>query len=446
MSMRDAATDVIRKLRGAGFEAYLVGGCVRDLLLGIAPHDYDIATSARAEDFHKIFSTVIDVGAAFGVSRVKMDDDWIEVATFRQDLEYTDGRRPEGVVFTDAKGDVHRRDFTINGLLMDPLDNNRVIDYVGGQDDISAKIVRCIGSPEKRFSEDKLRLLRAVRFAARLDYEIEPDTFDALVYHAREINQVSAERIGTEIITILTGAHADRALDLLRETGLLRHVLPEAEAMVGVQQPEQFHPEGDVYTHTKLMLGMLDAPSIELALATLLHDIGKPPTYTESTDRIRFNEHAKVGAEMAEKICRRLRLPTEVCERVVALVNTHMRFIEVKNMKESTLVRFLREPYFPDALELHRLDCEASHRKLDNYRFCKERLESLAPEKVRPPRLLTGHDLIEMGYAPGPRFSEILTALEDAQLEGAIKTHDEAVEFVNRRFTIPERKSEEAIG
>jgi len=432
MSLRDAATQIVERLRKAGFEAYFAGGCVRDMLLDVEPHDIDIATAALPHDVKRLFDDVLEVGAAFGVCRVRVAGDWFEVAAFRSDLGYSDGRRPDQVAFTDARGDVRRRDFTINGLLYDPI-GREVLDFVGGREDLRRRIVRCIGDPAERFGEDKLRLLRAVRFAARLEYEIDPDTFRAMRDAAPTLPVVSAERIGAELLNIFTAPHADRALQLLADSGLLEHVLPEIHAEMGVRQPEQFHPEGDVFEHTKLMLGMMKDPGAELALAVLLHDVGKPPTYEEA-DRIRFNEHARVGADLAEQMCRRLRMPNAATETVVALIATHMRFMDIRNMRESRLKRFLREPYFEDALELHRLDCEASHGKLDNWRFCTEQLAALKPDEVRPPRLLTGHDLIEMGYEPGPRFRRILDALEDAQLEGKATTREAAIDFVHRAF------------
>ncbi len=436
VSLRHSAIRIVTRLRGAGFEAYLVGGCVRDLLLGLEPHDYDIAPNALPHQVRGLFGDVLEVGAQFGVTKVRLGGDWFEVAAFRSDLGYTDGRRPDSVRFTNARGDVERRDFTINGLLYDPLDG-RVIDYVGGQEDIHRKLLRCIGEPAERFAEDKLRMLRAVRFAARLGYEIEQATCGAMKEMARTISAVSAERIGVELLNIFAGEHADRGLELLEETGLLEQVLPEVHQMVGVRQPEEFHPEGDVFQHTKMMLGMMQNPSVELPLAVLLHDVGKPPTYRVA-DRIRFDRHDRVGAEMARNICKRLRLSGHLTDTIVLLVATHMRFMDIHKMKESRLKRFMREPYFPDALELHRLDCMASHLKLDNWRFCKERFEALEPEDVRPPRLITGHDLIDMGYAPGPKFREILNAVEDAQLEGEISSREEAIGLVQSRFPHPE--------
>jgi len=432
VSLRDSAGQIVSRLREAGHEAYFVGGCVRDMLLGVEPHDIDIATSALPRQINELFDDVLGVGMAFGVTKVRVGGDWFEVAAFRRDKTYTDGRRPDGVEFTDARGDVERRDFTINGLLYDPL-TEAVLDYVGGRSDIERKLLRCIGDPTERFAEDKLRLLRAVRFAARLEYDIEPATLRALRKQAHTIGIVSAERIGSEVLHIFTGAHADQALQLLGDTGLLRHVLPEVDAMAGVRQPDRFHPEGDVFEHTKMMLGLMSDPSPELALAVLLHDVGKPPTYEEA-DRIRFNEHARVGAEMAGRICRRLCMPRSVSDTVTELVATHMRFIDIREMRESRLKRFMRQPLFEDALELHRLDCVASHGNLDTWSFCRETFDALGPEHMRPPRFVTGHDLIEMGYAPGPEFAKMLTAVEDAQLEGRLSSRAEAIEFLHRSF------------
>ncbi len=432
MSLRGSAERIVRTLRKAGCEAYFVGGCVRDMVLGVEPHDFDIATSARPADIRELFDNTLEVGAKFGVMMVRIEGDWFEVATFRSDLGYSDGRRPDGVTFTDAKQDVRRRDFTINGLLYDPVDDE-IIDYVGGRADIEAGIVRCIGDPAKRFDEDKLRLLRAVRFAARLEYEIEQATFEAIRAAAATVTVVSPERMGTELLHIFTAPHADRGLQLLDDSGLLEPVLPEVHAMKGVQQPEAFHPEGDVFEHTKIMLGLMDGPGPELALAVLLHDVGKPPTFTV-TDRIRFNRHDRKGAEMAGAICRRLRMPRTVTDTVTKLVGTHMRFMDVRNMRKSRLKRWLRKPWFEDALELHRLDCLASHRDLSTWEWVKEQHDALEPEQAHPPRLLTGHDLIEMGFEPGPRFGEILADIEDAQLEGTVGTREEAIEFVHRQY------------
>jgi poly(A) polymerase len=434
MALRDTAVRVVERLREAGFEAYFVGGCVRDQVLGVEPHDYDIATSARPKDVRKLFDKVVEVGAQFGVSRVCLDEEWFEVAAFRSDLSYSDGRRPDAVEFTDAKGDVSRRDFTINGLLYDPA-TGEVIDHVGGLVDIENKLIRCIGDPVERFAEDRLRLLRAVRFAARFDYQIELATLRAFPAGVAVIDEVSPERIGVELLSILTGPHADRGIQLLDEMRFLVHLLPEVHSMKGVEQPPEFHPEGDVFEHPLLAVGMMSNPSPELALAVLLHDVGKPPTFQKS-DRIRFNDHARVGSNMAAKICRRLKMPNSITDTVVELIATHMNFIDVQAMKESRLKRFLREPCFEDALELHRVDCLASHANLDTWRWCLDRYTELEPEQVRPPRLISGYDLIEMGYAPGPDFKKILDAVEDAQLEGALETAEQAFEFVNRQFPL----------
>ena len=434
MALRDTAVRVVERLREAGFEAYFVGGCVRDQVLGVEPHDYDIATSARPKDVKKLFDKVVEVGAQFGVSRVCLDEEWFEVAAFRADLSYSDGRRPDAVEFTDAKGDVSRRDFTINGLLYDPA-TDEVIDHVGGLVDIENKLIRCIGDPAERFAEDRLRLLRAVRFAARFDYQIELATLRAFPAGVAVIDEVSPERIGVELLSILTGPHADHGIQLLDEMRFLVHLLPEVHSMKGVEQPPEFHPEGDVFEHTLLAVGMMSNPSPELALAVLLHDVGKPPTF-QKTDRIRFNDHARVGSNMAAKICRRLKMPNSITDTVVELIATHMNFIDVQAMKESRLKRFLREPCFEDALELHRVDCLASHANLDTWRWCLDRYTELEPEQVRPPRLISGYDLIEMGYAPGPDFKKILDAVEDAQLENSLETAEQAIEFVNRQFPL----------
>jgi poly(A) polymerase len=432
MSLRSSAEHIVRALRADGHEAYFVGGCVRDMLLGVEPHDIDIATSALPRDVRRLFDHVIEVGAQFGVSRVEVGGDWFEVAAFRSDLGYSDGRRPDGVEFTDAQGDVSRRDFTINGLLYDPV-ADAVIDHVGGRKDIEAGLVRCIGDPAVRFEEDKLRLLRAVRFAARLDYEIELETFRAMVAAAPGVTAVSPERVGAELLNIFTAPHADRALELLDESGLLPPLLPEVAAMKGVEQPPKFHPEGDVFRHTTIMLGMMEDPGPELAMAVLLHDVGKPPTLEES-DRMRVNRHDRVGAHIAKGVCRRLRLSNAVVDTVTDLIATHMRFLDIRKMRESRLKRFMRRSWFEDALELHRLDCLASHGDLSTYEWVSERYDALEPEHVHPPRLVTGHDLIEMGYTPGPRFTEILDSLEDAQLEGEVASRADAIAFVRREF------------
>jgi poly(A) polymerase len=450
--VKQAAVEIVRTLRRHGHQAYLVGGCVRDLLLGREPADYDVATDATPEKVMRIFPETYAVGAQFGVvlipvhSAVEKSADsrnskletrnCIEVATFRNDGLYSDGRHPDQVSYTtSAEEDVRRRDFTINGLLLDPLDGDGVLDYVGGRNDLEAGIIRTIGDPERRFREDKLRMLRAVRFAARFGYAIEARTMDAIQKLAPETVQVSRERIRDEVLKMLTEGRARRAFELLDESRLLPQVLPEVVKMKGVPQPPQFHPEGDVWVHTLLLLEKLPAGSSPtLALGALLHDVGKPPTFRVAPDRIRFDNHAEIGARMAEQICQRLRLSKHDTEQVVSLVGNHMRFAEVQRMRESTLKRFMRLPKFEEQLELHRIDCASSHGGLELYDFVKDKLESTPPEKIRPQPLLTGDDLIALGYTPGPRFKEILSAAEDAQLEGRLRTPDDAREFVQREF------------
>ncbi len=432
--LRDKAVEIVKVLRGAGFRATWAGGCVRDLVMGHEPQDYDIATDARPEQVMKLFPKTVPVGVSFGVVKVLADPFEFEVATFRSDGRYLDGRHPVEVHYSGDREDAARRDFTINGMFYDPV-KKEIIDYVDGQRDIKAGLIRAIGNPRDRFEEDKLRLMRAVRFAARFNYTIEPQTYEAIKERAGEIVQISAERIRDELKKMLTGPNPLGSLSLLLETGLVKPILPEVTAMAGVEQPKEFHPEGDVLTHTLLLLKNLDRPSFELALAALLHDIGKPPTFS-IRDRIRFDNHCEVGARMAEGICGRLRLSNEQSELVVELVRDHLRFKDVQQMRESTLKRFLRRPSFPEHLELHRLDCLASHGDLMLWEFCKKKLAEIGPSVLRPERLLTGDDLIQMGYSPGPLFSKILTLLEDAQLEGRIKSREEAMEWVRQGFPL----------
>jgi poly(A) polymerase len=440
-----AATQIVRTLRERGHQAYLVGGCVRDLVLGREPTDYDVASDALPEDVMRIFPKTWAVGAQFGVVLIPMESDGaepqtegvrvVEVATFRSDVGYSDGRHPDRVEFSNtAKEDVQRRDFTINGLLMDPL-NGKVLDYVDGRADIEAKIIRTIGEPQRRFGEDKLRMLRAVRFAARFDYRIEPTTFAAIRELAPQIHQVSRERIRDEILKMLTEGRARRAFELLDETGLLHEVLPDVEKMKGVEQPPQFHPEGDVWVHTLMLLEQLPAGcSSTLALGVLLHDVGKPPTFRRAPDRIRFDEHDEVGARMAHEVCARLRLSNHDTQLVESLVRNHMRFKDVERMKPSTLKRFFRLPHFDQHLDLHRMDCRASHGDLALYEFARQKYESTPPHQIRPQPLVTGDDLIAAGYRPGPLFKEMLAFAEDAQLEGKVNSREEALTLVERTY------------
>jgi poly(A) polymerase len=435
---RELANSICETLRRNNHEALLVGGCVRDLLLGREASDYDVATDATPERVMALFPESIAVGAQFGVVLVPRDGFRVEVATFRSDIGYSDGRHPDSVVYARTpQEDVQRRDFTINGLLM-RHDTGEVLDFVGGQADLKNRMIRAIGEPDRRFAEDKLRLMRAVRFTARFGFAIEPATFAAVRRHAPEITQVSAERLRDELTKLLTEGAARLGFELLEETGLLSVVLPEVAAMKGVEQPPQYHPEGDVWIHTRLMIEQLPAgTSSTLVWGVLLHDVGKPPTFRsaeETGDRIRFDGHVDVGVPMAEAICRRLRFSNEDTEQILALVANHMRFKDVEQMKASTLKRFVRLPRFEEHLELHRLDCLSSHRHLESYGFVQQVLKETPPEQIRPPRLLTGDDLQEMGYKPGPMFSEILRAVEDAQLEGQLVSRNDAANYVRKRF------------
>jgi len=438
VTSRELANSICATLRGAGHQALLAGGCVRDLLLGREPVDFDTTTDATPEQVMALFPDSLAIGAQFGVVQVWRGDLKVEVATFRADTGYSDGRHPDGVIYTKSpQEDVQRRDFTINGLLMRP-ETGEVLDFVGGQADLRAGVIRAIGEPDRRFSEDKLRLMRAVRFAARFGFAIEPETSAAIWRRANEIRSVSAERLRDELTKILTEGESRRGFELLDETGLLVEVLPEVPAMKGVQQPPQYHPEGDVWTHTLMMIEGLPAGcSPTLAWGVLLHDVGKPPTFRsakETGDRIRFNNHVDVGVTMAEAICRRLRFSNEETTQILALIANHMRFKDVERMRPSTLKRFVRMPLFGEHMALHRLDCLSSHRRLDAYEFVGRLLKETPAESIHPPKLLTGDDLQEMGYQPGPLFSEILRSLEDAQLEGRIATREQAEEHVRRRF------------
>jgi poly(A) polymerase len=438
MGSRERADSICATLRRNGYQALLAGGCVRDLLLGRSPIDYDVATDALPDQVMALFPESVAVGAKFGVVFIPGDGCKVEVATFRSDGNYSDGRRPEQVVYAKTpEQDVRRRDFTINGLMMRP-DGGDVLDFVGGQADLKAGVIRAIGEPERRFSEDKLRLMRAVRFAARFGFAIEPETFAAIRRHAHEIGVVSAERVRDELTKLLTEGAARRGFQLLDETGLLEQVLPEVAAMKGVEQPPQYHPEGDVWIHTLLMLDVLGAGAAStLAWGVLLHDVGKPPTFrsiAETGDRIRFDGHVTVGERMGEAICRRLRFSNEDTEQILALIANHMRFKDVERMRSATLKRFVRLPRFGEHMELHRLDCTSSHRRMDAYDFVSRLLTETPPEQIRPSKLLTGDDLREMGYKPGPIFSQILASLEDAQLEGKVSTEQEARRYVRSKF------------
>ncbi|MDB6079930.1 MAG: polynucleotide adenylyltransferase/metal dependent phosphohydrolase, partial [Akkermansiaceae bacterium] len=432
VTARDAALSLAQKLSAAGHTAYFAGGCVRDRLLGKEPKDYDIATSATPAQVLKLFPGSNEVGAHFGVIIVKLGGHQTEIATFRTDGSYRDGRRPETVTFSTPEEDAQRRDFTVNGLFENP-DTGEVIDHVGGQADLQARVLRAIGNPGDRFGEDALRLMRAVRFATVLGFVIEPATWQAIQDHSTGLRQISPERIRDEFSKIIAAPRRADGLDLLVQSGLIEHFLPEVLPLIGCEQPPQWHPEGDVYIHTRIMLGMIapDAP-LDLCLAVLLHDIAKPPTfqYDAAADRIRFNGHDALGATMADEILRRLRYPNEIVESVAFMVSRHMQFMNVQNMRVAKLKRFMAEPTFPRELELHRVDCASSNGFTDNLEYLIEKDAEFAAEPLIPAPLVTGRDLIEMGQTPGPKFKDLLEAVQTEQLEGRLTEREAALEWV----------------
>jgi len=436
--MEATATRLVERLRAAGHEALFAGGCVRDRLLGKEAHDIDIATSARPEEIQKLFPRTVAVGAQFGVIVVLEDGGEFQVATFRSDGAYRDGRHPESVAFTNAEGDARRRDFTVNGLFFDPL-THQILDFVGGEADLRAGILRSIGDPHARFAEDKLRLIRCVRFAASLGFEIEAETWRALVERAPEITAVSAERIRDELVKIFSHPSRVRGFDLLDQSGLLAILLPEVEALKGCEQPPDFHPEGDVFVHTRLMLSLLpEQVSTPLVFSVLFHDIGKPPTFLiDETGRIRFNGHESISASMTEKIFARLRFSNAETEATVVGVKNHMTFKDVQNMRVATLKRFLARPTIDDELELHRVDCQGSHGLLDNYDFLLRKREEFSNEPLIPPPLITGRDLIAAGLQPGPHFKKLLDSTQALQLEGGLKTREDALAWLREELARP---------
>ena len=436
--MEATATRLVERLRAAGHEALFAGGCVRDRLLGKEAHDIDIATSARPEEIQKLFPRTVAVGAQFGVIVVLEDGGEFQVATFRSDGAYRDGRHPESVAFTNAEGDARRRDFTVNGLFFDPL-TRQILDFVGGEADLRTGILRSIGDPHARFAEDKLRLIRCVRFAASLGFEIEAETWRALVERAPEITAVSAERIRDELVKIFTHPSRVRGFDLLDQSGLLAILLPEVESLKGCEQPPDFHPEGDVFVHTRLMLSLLpEQVSTPLVFSVLFHDIGKPPTFLiDETGRIRFNGHESISASMTEKIFARLRFSNAETEATVVGVKNHMAFKDVQNMRVATLKRFLARPTIDDELELHRVDCQGSHGLLDNYDFLLRKREEFSNEPLIPPPLITGRDLIAAGLKPGPPFKKLLDSAQALQLEGGLKTRDDALAWLREELARP---------
>ncbi|MEX1048348.1 MAG: CCA tRNA nucleotidyltransferase [Akkermansiaceae bacterium] len=429
MSPRAAALDLARRLNSAGHVALFAGGCVRDRLLEIEPQDYDIATSATPEQVLKLFPGGNEVGAHFGVVIVKHHGVFVEIATFRTDGSYRDGRHPESVIFSTPEEDAKRRDFTVNGLFERPADGE-VIDHVGGLADLEARVLRAIGDPVARFTEDALRLLRALRLSTTLEFEIEPATRTAVTHCAHLLARVSPERIRDEFSKILTSPRRRRGVELLVDTGLMAYVVPEFLPTIGCEQPPEWHPEGDVYTHTCIMLEMLDPDApLDLCLAVLFHDIGKPPCQTFD-DRIRFNGHDTKGAEMAETILRRLRYPNDVIAAVVPMVARHMQFMNVQQMRTAKLKRFMAEPTFPKEMELHRVDCGSSNGFTDNYDFLHAKGAEFAAEPLIPPPLVSGRDLIQLGLTPGPRFKEILEAVQTEQLEGRILDRGPALDYL----------------
>ncbi len=428
------AVTLAQRLREKGYRVYFAGGCVRDAVMQKTPQDFDLATTARPEEVEAIFPKTIPVGKQFGVILVVQGEKTFEVATFRGEGPYYDGRRPSEVFFTSPEQDALRRDFTINGLFYDPF-AGRIIDYVDGEADIHQKLIRAIGDPDHRFEEDKLRLLRAIRFASTLGFEIQPETWKALQAKSAKILEVSPERIRDELIKILCRPGAERGFRLLSESGLMKIILPEIEAMKGVMQPPEFHPEGDVFIHTRLLLEKLNQPSVTLAFGALFHDVGKPPTFAIRDGRIKFYEHAPLGAEMTRKIMRRLRFSNEEIESVSTCVENHMKFADVQKMRSGKLKRFLARPTFLEELELHRIDCQSSHGKLDNYYFLQEKLKEYAKEELKPKPVITGHDLIALGMKPGPAMKPLLEELYELQLEGHYKNREEALEYIRNRLT-----------
>ncbi len=435
--MEKTARDICARLRARDHIAYFAGGCVRDMVRGLPAKDFDIATDATPEVVQSIFPHTYAVGAHFGVIVVVENGFNFEVATFRSDGIYLDHRHPVDVRFSSPEEDAKRRDFTINGMFFDP-EKNEVIDFVGGRDDLKAKSVRAIGNPAERFAEDRLRLLRAVRFATVLDYKIDNSTWDALVANAASINEISAERIRDELVKIFLSPNRVHGWDLLDQSGLLAIVLPELEVMKGCLQPEQFHPEGDVFQHTRLMLELLaEKVSVPLVFSVLFHDVAKPVTaHVDETGRIRFNEHDRIGAAMTEAIMEGLRFSRAEIDATVEMVKQHMVFKDVPKMRVAKLKRFMARPTFEEELELHRVDCASSHRMMDNYEFLLRKREELANEPIIPPPLVRGDDLIALGMKPGPKFGEILEAIETRQLEGALKDRQQALDWVKREYSL----------
>ena len=430
--LREGALHISRVLKAEGYPVYFAGGVVRDLLRNRSVTDIDIATGAPPQVVERLFPRTIGVGRAYGVMVAVVGRINYEIATFRSESGYTDGRHPEEVRFTDVRQDALRRDLTVNALFLDPF-TGEVIDFVEGRKDLDRELIRTVGDPRRRFAEDKLRVLRAIRLACQLGFRIDGPTYEGVTHYAHKLSQISRERIRDEILKILVGPAPDRGLTLLSDSGVLEEVLPEVFAMHGVMQPPAFHPEGDVFQHTRLMFSMARKLSPTLALGVLLHDVGKPGTLA-FRDRIRFHGHAELGARMARRICRRLKLSKAQIRQVAGLVQYHLRFMHARQMRKSKLRRFLRTDGFDEHLELHRLDCLASNGDLSNYHFCREKLRQFDQEALRPPRLLNGRDLIALGLEPGPVFSKIIRQTEDRQLEGVLTDREEALAWVRKTY------------
>lgn len=439
---RERAVEIVRRLQAVGYEAFFVGGCVRDVQLGREPEDFDIATSARPDQVEALFPRTVPVGRQFGVMIVLLGPDQFQVATFRSEQGYLDGRHPTEVRFSDAREDALRRDFTVNGLFFDPV-GGKLHDWVGGQADLQARVIRTIGSPAERFGEDHLRLLRAVRFAAQLDFALDPTTMAAVQANAPGIQTVSAERIRDELLKLVRPPQAARGLELLRDSRLLAHILPEVAAFSGCQQSPDYHPEGDVFEHVRRMLAGLpaDAPA-SLAWAVLLHDVGKPVTASNdaASGEIHFYGHEKVGADMAHALLIRLRFPRKQMDEIVAVVEQHMQFKDVRQMRKATLRRLLLRPTFPLELALHRLDCLGSHGRLDHYEFLVAEAEALARQPAVKPPLLTGDDLLALGLPPGPEIGALLAEARDLQLQDELQTRAEALAWLRRKLNRAEEQ------
>lgn len=436
--MKELAKNVAKKISDQGYVAWFAGGCVRDQLLGIDPKDYDIATDATPDQMLEIFPKAKTVGAHFGVVLVKEHGVDFEIATFREDGEYQDGRRPDEVVFSSPEKDATRRDFSINGLFQDPI-TDKIIDYVDGKTDLKNKIINAIGDAEERFKEDHLRMLRAIRFATRLDFVISEDTWKAICRNAEALSTISTERIRDEFNLILAGPNLLRGFDLLMESKLMKHIIPEMYELIDCEQPPEYHPEGDVHQHVRLMISLIENKvSVPLVLSILLHDIAKPKTqeWSESKNRFTFKAHAHEGEKMTREILLRLKYPNQTIDQVSIAVANHMKFMDVTKIRESKLRRFLGRPHFDQEQELHRLDCLASHGGLDNYNFIQETLDRYRDEPVMPVPYLTGKDLISIGHQPGKSFSEILTKAMDLQLENSIHSKEEAVAWVKSEYPI----------